>query len=385
MKSKRSKRAKTLLNGRANSKAIPTDLIIDILSRLPMKSVARFRCVSKLWASIVDLPYLKEFFTTRASAHPQLLFVYKEKHKFVFLSSPQPQNLDENSTPEAVKHLSRIPFRGSSCYVSGHVQGLVCLKFISKRMSPVQIICNPSTGQALTLPKKRMRRSFTRARNILGYDPIDNQFKVLSITRYSTLDQHQVLTLGTGELKWRTIKCSTPQDSFQQGICINGVLYYPVCTRGIDMIGCFHVRSETFSFIEVETTSIGAVFEGTLINYNGKLGSLISDAGDRFADGESRSIKLLVIGNFEKQEWSKHEYVLPPMWKNVVGRADLRLVGFVGTSEVVFSHPSQVIYYNIETQGVVKVAIQGMGASSKCKFATFVNHMEDLKFTHAFK
>lgn len=173
MKFKRSKRAKTLLNGRENSKTIPTDLIIEILSRLPMKSVARFRCVSKLWTSIVDLPYLTEFFTTWASAHPQLLFVYKEKHKLVFLSSPQPQNLDENSAPEAVNHLSRIPFRGSSCYVSGHVQGLVCLRVISKWMSPIQIICNPSTGQALTLPKiERMRRSFTRARNILGYDPI---------------------------------------------------------------------------------------------------------------------------------------------------------------------------------------------------------------------
>ncbi|KAF2547365.1 hypothetical protein F2Q70_00020512 [Brassica cretica] len=108
MKSKRSKRAKTLLNGRENSKTIPTDLIIEILSRLTMKSVARFRCLSKLWTSIIDLPYLTEFFTTRASAHPQLLFVYKEKHKLVFLSSPQPQNLDENSAPEAVKHLSRI-------------------------------------------------------------------------------------------------------------------------------------------------------------------------------------------------------------------------------------------------------------------------------------
>ncbi|KAL0667108.1 hypothetical protein Bca4012_029812 [Brassica carinata] len=112
-------------------------------------------------------------YTADEVPHPQLLFVYKEKHKLVFLSSPQPQNLDENSAPEAVNHLSRIPFRGSSCYVSGHVQGLVCLRVISKWMSPVQIICNPSTGQALTLPKiERMRRSFTRARNILGYDPI---------------------------------------------------------------------------------------------------------------------------------------------------------------------------------------------------------------------
>ena len=173
-------------------KTIPTDLIIDILSKLPMKSLARCRCVSKLWASIVDLPCTTELFTTRASAHPQLLFVYRQKYKLVFLSLPQPQNLDKNSPPQnldknsppvAVKHLSSIPFRGSSCYVSGHVQGLVSLRVIHKRMS-LQIICNPSTGQALTLPKIKSSSFIFRVRSILGYDPIDNQFKVLSLSGY---------------------------------------------------------------------------------------------------------------------------------------------------------------------------------------------------------
>ncbi|CAG7874863.1 unnamed protein product, partial [Brassica rapa] len=367
---------------------IPTDLIIDILSKLPMKSLARCRCVSKLWASIVDLPCTTELFTTRASAHPQLLFVYRQKYKLVFLSLPQPQNLDKNSPPVAVKHLSCIPFRGSSCYVSGHVQGLVSLRVIHKRMS-LQIICNPSTGQALTLPKIKSRSFIFRVRSILGYDPIDNQFKVLSLSGYSKItpldQQHQVLTLGTQELKWRTIKCSTPQHSFKHGICINGVLYCPVRAPGRNhMIGCFHVRSEKFTFIKVKTTFIKAVFHGTLINYNGKLGSLVS-GGSRFADGASRSFQLLVIGDFEKQEWSTHNYVLPRLWKNLVGRAVLRLVGFVGTNEIVFSHPSQVIYYNIEKRTILKVAIQGTEAPQYNFVITFLNHMEDLKFTHAFK
>ncbi|KAG2327710.1 hypothetical protein Bca52824_010438 [Brassica carinata] len=377
MKSKRTKRAKTLSNGREKSVPIPTDLIIDIFLRPPLKSVARFRCVSMLWASIVALPYLTKLFTNRDSAHPQLLFVYRQLDKLVFLSSPQPQNLDENSSYVAVKHLPRIPFHCSSCYVSGLVQGLLSLRVISKRMQPVHIICNPSTGQALTLPKiKRMRGRLIRARNLLGYDPIDNQ------SRYF-LDQPQVLTLGTGELKWRRIKCSPPQNYFQPGKCINGVLYYPVRTPKRDMIGCFHVRSETFSFIEVEGTLKGEVFSCTLINYNGKLGSLITRYC--FVDRACRSIKLLVIGNFEKQESSKHEYVLPPMWEDVVGRAELRLVGLVGTNEVVLSDPSQVIYYNIETRGVAKVAIQGIEASPECEFATFLHHIEDLKLAQAFK
>ena len=111
-------------------------------------------------------------------------------------------------------------------------------------ISTVHKICNPSMV------------------SFLGYVPIDKQFKVLYSNHFSSLPyvQHQVLTLGTQKLEWRMIKCCVPHHSLHDGICINGVLYYPVCTRGRDMIGCFHVRSETFSFIEVETTSIGAVF-----------------------------------------------------------------------------------------------------------------------------
>ncbi|WZZ39677.1 hypothetical protein YC2023_035936 [Brassica napus] len=116
------------------------------------------------------------------------------------------------------------------------------------------------------------------------------------------------------------IKCCVPHHSLHDGICINGVLYYPAVhvSTGAPTIVCFDVRSEEFSYIELETTFKTAVLCGKLINYHGKLGSLLCQGNYDYADGASRSFEFVVIGDFQKQEWSTHKYVLPPpIWKNM--------------------------------------------------------------------
>ncbi|ESQ43612.1 hypothetical protein EUTSA_v10015410mg [Eutrema salsugineum] len=87
------------MNGR---ESIPIDLIIEILSNLPLKTIARFRCVSQLWASSLCRSSFTELFLTRSSAWSHLLFAVKRNPNFTvnewhFYSSTQPQNPDENS------------------------------------------------------------------------------------------------------------------------------------------------------------------------------------------------------------------------------------------------------------------------------------------------
>ncbi|CAA7047915.1 unnamed protein product [Microthlaspi erraticum] len=101
------------------------------------------------------------------------------------------------------------------------------------------VICNPSTGQSLTLPKVKTRR--IDVTSFFGYDPIDKQFKVLSMTWSRcgrTTEQHQVLTLGgTGKLSWRMIECSLRHYPQSDGICINGVLYYKAVVYEFERYG----------------------------------------------------------------------------------------------------------------------------------------------------
>lgn len=238
---------------------LPIDLIFEVLSRLPAKSIAISRCVSKLWASMILRPCFTELFLTRSWARPQVLLACQDHNDGLsFFSSPQLQNPDVSSSPVTANYHMTYPYDVSFEIPRLPVHGLVCVitkRVVKRRKETVHVICNPSTGESLTLPKVTTQR--VGVRNLFGYDPIDKQFKVLCMTSAGcTADgvlyrEHQVLTLGTGNLLWRKIKCCIPHaPAPEQDICINGVLYYPARNSTAEtMLACFDVRSEKFRLI----------------------------------------------------------------------------------------------------------------------------------------
>ncbi|KAH0854630.1 hypothetical protein HID58_057830, partial [Brassica napus] len=83
---------------REYSKTIPDDLLIEIFSRVPATSIARFSCLSKYWASIFS-PVL-----TKSLTRPRLLFTFVTDGKLFFYTSPQPHNPDDNSSLVAIPY-----------------------------------------------------------------------------------------------------------------------------------------------------------------------------------------------------------------------------------------------------------------------------------------
>ncbi|CAL9248434.1 unnamed protein product [Arabidopsis halleri] len=81
-------------DGTKLSSWIPLDVTIEILLRLPAKSVVRFRCVSKLWSSMTSTPNFIKSFAIHSSARPSILScsVKKEEGKRVFFSFPHQQD-----------------------------------------------------------------------------------------------------------------------------------------------------------------------------------------------------------------------------------------------------------------------------------------------------
>ncbi|XP_002864982.2 F-box protein At5g65850 [Arabidopsis lyrata subsp. lyrata] len=369
---RRSRRKKTSPNGIENSVQIPVDLIIEILLRLQAKSIATCRCVSKLWGSVICRQDFTELFLTRSLHRPQLLFCCKKNGNLFFFSSPQLQNPYENSSAISLMNFSL------SSKISRPVNGLICFKRKETNETGT-VICNPSTGHTLNLPKPA---TSIGAMSFLVYEPVEKQFKVL--LSYES-EEHQVLTLGTGELSWRMIECSIPHIPGLSEICINGVLYYPAIdlSSGDYIIVCFDARPEKFRFITVMEDFIKAAHDGILINYNGKLASLVSER-DCFVDGRSKTIELWVLQDAEKQEWSKLIYVLPAWWQDMVGTLDLRFVGVTRTNEIMLSPcyqtvPFDVFYFNIEKKTMISVEIQGMEAFQGHLVFTYLDHVENVK------
>ncbi|CAG7908944.1 hypothetical protein IGI04_039300 [Brassica rapa subsp. trilocularis] len=383
---------------------IPAELVFEIFSRLPSKVIARCRCVCKLWSSMLCRQYFIESFLTKSCARPQILFSCEAKFDICFWSVPQPQNQEGNSSAvAAANHLA--PFRRYSRFF-GCANGLfVCgYEGVKNDSKVVTVICNPSTGQSLTLPRLKSRTRY-EVETYLGYDPIAKEYKVLSMAFsrvnnvYISVD-HQVLTLGTKRLSWRKVQCCIPHlpsssiamyicghlPSSSMPICISGVLYYKAgapCISSVEnivesMVVCFDLRTEKFGSVKFLGTSCK---EPTLVNHNGKLGLLMSgDSTYVNLERRSRSFELWVLRD---AEWSKHVYVLPPSWKNIVTET-MRIIGMIG-NEIVLSLCNQnehlyVIYYNVESKMITKVGVQGMDVYQGCYLKTYLNYVEDVKF-----
>ncbi|KAG7598835.1 F-box domain [Arabidopsis suecica] len=331
--------------------SIPTDLMLEILSRLPAKSVRRFLCVSKLWGSMLNRPYFTELFLTRSSARPRLIFGVVKRHgELLLYSSPQPQNLYKNSSlVVAADFHMKFSVDNNNC-------GYNCREYI------------------------RYCKSF------LGFDPIDNQFKVLRMNDNTVRKDwdNYILTLGT-ENMWRKIQCPLTHYPVREGICINGFLYYlaeladELSDKKSYAIVCFDVRIEKFKFIDAEC------YYHKLINYKGKVcGIKLEYAYD---GGFPLKLSLWVLEDVEKQEWSKYVYCL---WdKNVKVNCNLQVVGMTARGEIVLVEedackPFYVFYFNPERNSLQSVEIQGVGETPKwCNIDIvfgFVDHVEDLEF-----
>ncbi|WZY96404.1 hypothetical protein YC2023_068733 [Brassica napus] len=353
-----------------SSLPLPIELVIDIFSRLSLKSIAICRCVSKPWAFLLGRSDFKDLRLKRSQARPRLLFAFKKGNKVFFLSSPQPQSPDEISV--AADHLMSFSFDHPVIDISASVSGFFCVRvgvdgFVKGRKFTVEesVICNPSTGQSFTIPTLKTRKRVGIIR-FLGYDPVEKLHKVLGMIshRYGRTMEHQVLTLGgtgTEKVTWRMTECGIPcKSSLQrQSICINGVLYYIETVTdgsGDHMIVCFDVRSEKYSFVKSPKRQL--------------------------------CHQLLDCNDPERHEWCKRVYRLPPMWEDVVDPQEwLEIVGVTGQNEFVMSRtysadPFHVYYCNFNKETVTRVVIQGVGAfGSERRYSchTYLNHVEDVK------
>ncbi|XP_010431176.1 PREDICTED: F-box protein At3g49450-like [Camelina sativa] len=367
---------------------LPVDLLVDILSRLPVKSVARSRCVSANWNSLLCNPHYTDLFLTRSSTRPRLLFTFEAEGKWSIFSAPEYLISDNNSNLIVVDSHMDVP-RDYTFRVCEPVCGLLCTRDeyeLSGRRDARMMICNPSTRQFKSLPKVRSRRG--RVVTYLGYDPVEKQYKVLCMTIREKpflykAEEFQVLTLGTDKLKWKMLECSVDHYPYASDVCIEGVLYYVAMNRKSrnDIIVCFNVQLEKFNFLNIEDME----YHCTLINYKGKLGAIFHPSIGNFMDGGAASFELWVPdATDEERTWSKHIHILPPMWKELVAETRVYIVGIIGTSEIVFSpfhlsNPFYIFHLDMETNTLRRVGIQGTGPVNGHNIYAYLNHVENLK------
>lgn len=154
---------------------LPMDLIIQILLRLPVKSLVRFKCVCKSWLSLITDPHF-------AKSHFQLAAALTHRLLLAPASVPETRSIDLDDASlndDSASTTIELKFMLPSYYF--HLSS--CRGFLFLDCNPNLFLWNPSTGVHNQIPHPPISSNvdaflFTYLYGF-GYDPSQDDYLVV--------------------------------------------------------------------------------------------------------------------------------------------------------------------------------------------------------------
>ncbi|XP_058202746.1 F-box/kelch-repeat protein At3g06240-like [Rhododendron vialii] len=229
---------------------LPQEILTDILSRLPVKSLCRFKSVSPSWNSLISG---SEF--VKAHLNRPKKTNYDEQKIIIITSSSTAYNL--HSIDFAGVNLTIVtvdlPESSSEIKVLSSCEGLLLVN----RYDDSNFLLNPSTRECKELPPfpfalPRVRLYSANVYGV-GYDSFTDDYKVVIFSYFRTLSsaERDTIIVAVYSLKtnaWRRIQDSHDYvlQKTSGGVFVNGRLHF-VCWRNEScVIVAFNLSEESF-------------------------------------------------------------------------------------------------------------------------------------------
>ncbi|KAJ9551825.1 LOW QUALITY PROTEIN: hypothetical protein OSB04_015870 [Centaurea solstitialis] len=263
---------------------LPAELTIDILSRLPVKTVIHCKCVCKKWRNLV---LDSSFVNLHLSRSPTgLLFQQRVSGPGILKWVEIEEKVDDHRLHPMSLDLNMVPvFRNCEISGMGSVDGLICLRQYSRRHDNT-FICNPVTREIMTISNPPYyRKDFEIKAYGFGVASSTGEYKVVRTFKWETWDDDkfqwvnelgaEVYTLGTGQ--WRRLgRVPYKLYGYDFGVVLNDHCHW-IVSRSEDApekICAFDLNKETFQFFPApsETTDSSqslAVLKGCLCKSDG--------------------------------------------------------------------------------------------------------------------
>ncbi|XP_021762832.1 F-box protein CPR30-like [Chenopodium quinoa] len=269
------KRPKTEADG------LPEDILVEeVLAKLPVRDLLKYRSVSKLWRSLIDAPdfvytHLQNYKNNSEVCH--LLVLYRPARSWL---RDERILVRRGDTFRKVMELQCLydHFEGAYEMIS-YINGVFLVKKGKSRGFREIILWNPSINSTLSLPNSMFEAMKEATYFVLGfgYDASRNDYKVIAIIyphaeiKYYFGERYratfpglvQVYTLGTNSWSSNLGVSPPPYWSAGQQIFLNGAIHWinfgPNVTNDADSwfkdkdsyIVSFDVENEVFKYFEL--------------------------------------------------------------------------------------------------------------------------------------
>ncbi|PWA99636.1 F-box domain-containing protein [Artemisia annua] len=306
---------------------LPSNIVFDIFSRVPVKCLARSRCVSKVWCNYIDDRYLVIIHDKRVVEEPtpflyhQHLSRERTTHSLCFhvIESIQTGSThDYDLKPKEGPFLRIKPLSKSSLVtfqVRGSCNGVVCLSqddnMVEVELVTALVAVHPLRKECYELPPLHMHFSSSMHRGScgLGFDATTNTFKMICVLlkAYAPPNNHDMVrkklctmvhVFGTNS--WREIPQVPSYPTAGKAIFANGCLHWLVSHIDIPTqdgrrpVIWFDVEKEEFGLIDPPKRMCDlwrnySSFYNHLVDLNGEVGYV--------------SYETLEVWLLKKKEW----------------------------------------------------------------------------------
>ncbi|KAG6387845.1 hypothetical protein SASPL_153039 [Salvia splendens] len=217
------------------SEYLPRDIVMKILSRLPPKSLIKFRCVSKSWYLMISAPYFINLHTQHALLSPKMMLLRRYSkliHTDVY-SVHAAAEFDDAGIEIEYPFRDRVRFYYR---IVGCFNGVVCLlddQFGQPDAVAIQL-WNPAIRRKLTLPPPPSSINEDPSMSMValgfGFDAERSDYKVVRISylygdcEYLLPPRVEVYALSSG--RWHTVEGEIPHN------CVVEYFWSQVFTHG---------------------------------------------------------------------------------------------------------------------------------------------------------
>nr|CAB3500381.1 unnamed protein product [Digitaria exilis] len=281
--------------------SLKDELLVEILRRLPVRSVCRFKCVSRSWRNLISNP-------AHRKKLPQTLagFFYRSWNWERFPRSARHfTNITGKGRPFIVPSFSFLPVPSDNVTLLDSCNGLLlCRCFGAGDASPPfhYVVCNPATKKWVMLPDG----SGEDRTACLGFDPaVSSHFHVVEYV----LDEEECVT-GVEIYSSKTAAWSFKESEWdsdvslyddERSVFLNGFMHMLTSDEdnGNHVVAMVDMEGKTWRTIPVPTK----YFVGSIHQYQGRLCFLNIDNAD------ASKLSIWILKDHAAHEWTRRHSV----------------------------------------------------------------------------
>lgn len=334
---------------------LPCELITDILGRLPVDSLLRFRCVSKWWRYIIDSPRFAKLHLRRSVEASTGLSLFLRHSSSLYY-------VDLGSQRRAVETNYPLMCYSDQIKVLGSCDGLLC---ISNAADDV-VIWNPSTRKHKFLPYSavEVRRAsvFSVCVYGFGYNDRTDDYMLLRLVQLVTEPiESEVSIYSLKDNAWRRLQDMPYSLVYprKMGVFVCGCLHW-IMTRELvsesaNMLVAFDFHVEQFKVVD-QPEVIDNKLDMDVAILGGCLCLSIND--------NHMNIDVWIMREYGlKESWTKLFTIPQSEVARPLGFARPLTYSYNGHRVLVRQDSKNLVWYDLLTKCVEKVEINGMPSS----------------------